>query len=396
MGCFSSSQQESIQLLPRNIPVNACRDEVTETINLGPDVDHSEIISTLDNAEHSTKQLIFGYGLGVFGVALVTGALACAQALDQSIPHSELNGFRFSFQLAIAFPFLIGYNRCDVRVKRKHIGWIALCAILSTLASYGFYGAVYYLPLGVTSGIKCSVVLIINFALGVIQSKFVRWYDIISVTGCVSGVIMIAQPMFLFHHNNLSLTGNNSHSSCHVTDTMITPINLTSDWISYHEETDTSDKYNDDVIGYIMCVSSGVAIAAYIRVVNIKLSDVSIFVYNFWSSLLGIASSFCIMAAAEDPYIPTLPQCITWFLLHSIMSGGFFLVMYKHIQIVDPLVASLIQTLQIPASFILQYTLFSNLYPGHADAVGISGSIIVILGNAFVPLYKLTEKLCAK
>ena len=137
-------------------------------------------------------------------------------------------------------------------------------------------------------------------------------------------------------------------------------------------------------------------IALYIQVVNRKLSDVNSFIYIFWASLFGIASSFCIMAATETPYLPALPTCITWFLLHSIMSGSFTIVTYKFIQIVDPVVATLIQTLHIPVSFVLQYTLFSGIFPGHANAVGISGSILVVLGNAFVPLYKVTEMLCAR
>ena len=394
MGCFGQPKQETTQLLPGKL-TSKIRG-YKNNIDLRPDVDHTDnILTTPGNTIHSNKQLLYGYGLGFLGVAFITTGLACAQALEQSIPHSELNGFRFSFQLAITCPFLIGYNRCDVRVDKKLIGWVAVCAVLLTLASYGTYGTVYYLPLGVSIGMKCTVTLITNFIISGIRSKLVTWYDLVSVIGCLSGILMITQPTFLFHDNNISK--NSSYSSCHVSGSLALPDNFTDKWTSYPGETDpTSDRHKEEIIGYILCVTAGVVIATYQQVVNRKLSDVNSFIYTFWASLFGIASSFCIMAATETPYIPSLPLCITLFLLHSIMSGSLTIVTYTFYQLVGPVPASLIQTLQIPASFILQFTLFSDLFPGHADAVGISGSVLVVLGNAFVPVYRLTGKLCAK
>ena len=242
---------------------------------------------------------------------------------------------------------------------------------------------------------KCTVALITNFIISGIRSKFVTWYDLVSVIGCLSGILMITQPTFLFHDNNIYM--NRSYSSCHVSGSLASPRNFTAKWTSYPGETDpTSDRHKEEIIGYILCVTAGVVIATYQQVVNRKLADVNSFIYTFWASLFGIVSSFCIMAATETPYIPSLPLCITWFLLHSIMSGSFTIATYKFFQLVDPVTASLIQTLQIPASFILQFTLFSDLFPGRADAVGIYGSVLVVVGNAFVPLYKVTVKWRAK
>ena len=399
MGCFGQTRQEVLHLLPAKITGKTSGDNVTgNNFDIGPDTDHSTDSSTTPGkSNHSNKKLLLGYGLGFLGVALMTTGLACAQALEQSIPHWELNGFRFSFQLVIACPFLIGYNRCDVRVDKNLIGWVAVCAVLLTLTSYCIYGAVYYLPLGVSSGMMYSITLIINFIIKGIQYKFVTWYDLISVIGCLLGVTMVTQPSFLFHNDNDSpLTGNNSYSSCHVSEIRASPINFTANWTSYIATDAESEQHKEEITGYILCVSAGVVIALYIQVVNRKLSDVNSFIYIFWASLFGIATSFCIMAATETPYMPTLPKCITWFLLHSSMSGSFTIVTYKFLQIVDPVVATLIHTLHIPVSFVLQYTLFHDIFPGHANAVGISGSILVVLGNAFVPLYKVTEMWCAR
>ena len=393
MGGIGQSSQESIYLLRGRSGTTPGDQVIEDTL----DRDHTDNLPWSLNMICQTNNGLFGYLLGFLAVALITTSLACAQALEKSIPHSELNGLRFSFQLAIVCPILIGYNRCDVRVNTKLICWVALCAVLLTIASYGSYGAVYYLPLGVSSGIISSIILIINFIVTIIRYKSITWYDSVSVIGCVLGLIMITQPYHIFHNDNLSpiIAANISNSSCHATSTRV-KTNWTSQWSSYHEETDTTDKHMEEITGSMLCILSGVALATYMQIVNRKLTDVSIFIFNFWVSLFGVASSFCIMAATEDPYIPSLPKCITWFLLHSITSGLINMVTYKMYQIVDPIVAALILTLQIPATFILQYTLFADIHPGHVDAVGISGSMLVILGNAFVPLYKLIETCCAK
>ena len=85
-------------LLPAKITGKTSGDNVTgNNLDLGPATDHSTDSSTTQGKSiHSNKQLLLGYGLGLLGVALMTTGLACAQALEQSIPHSELNGFRFS------------------------------------------------------------------------------------------------------------------------------------------------------------------------------------------------------------------------------------------------------------------------------------------------------------
>ena len=251
MGCFGRTRQELLHLLPAKITGKTCGDNVTgNDLDLGPDTDHSTDSSTTQGKSiHSNKQLLLGYGLGLLGVALMTTGLACAQALEQSIPHSELNGFRFSFQLVIACPFLIGYNRCDVRVDRNLIGWVAVGAVLLTLLSYGVYGSVYYLPLGVSSGMVYSITLIINFTIKGIQYKFVTWYDLISVIGCLLGVTMVTQPSFIFHNNNYStMTGNHSYSSCHVTEISASPRNFTANLTSYIETDAASEKHKEEII----------------------------------------------------------------------------------------------------------------------------------------------------
>ena len=393
MGGFDQATQETTHLLNGKGNMDKACDTVDKN-TLKQDVDDKDIASTSDNTTDSKTNMVVGYGLGLLGVTMMTTGLACAQALDKSIPHSQLNGFRFGFQLAIICPFVLGYNKCDVTVEKKHIGWVAICAIFLTIMSYGTYGAAYYLPLGVTSGIIFSVVLIINFFIGIVINLSVKWYDFISLLACSTGVIMVTQPDFIFHNSISPVTERDAYSTCHVGGVRMTANDSTESGMSSTQTDKQSLEYNEKITGYILCTSAAVVGAASIQIINQKLMDVNIFTYNFWISVFGVTSSFGIMAATEDPYFPIIPQCITWFLLHAFTSGSYVVLSYKCFQLLDPVAASLILTLQIPALFVLQFTLFADLHPGHTDPIGVCGSVLVIIGNMCVPLYKLMEALC--
>jgi hypothetical protein len=82
------------------------------------------------------------------------------------------------------------------------------------------------------------------------------------------------------------------------------------------------------------------------------------------------------------------------FIAHSVSTSACALMMYKVCQLLDPTVTSLILASQIPAAFVLQYTGFAGLHPGHINGVGISGACLVFTGNIFVLLYHLTKVSC--
>ena len=307
MDWFDLSTQETTKLLHGKRDMDKMCDKVHKA-TLNKDADDKDVASRAsENTTDSKTNMVVGYGMGLLGVAMMTTGMACAQAHDKSIPHSQLNGFRFCFQLAIICPFVIGYNKCDVKVEKNRIGWVVICAILLTMASYGTDGAAYYLPLGVASGIIFSVMLIINVFIGIVANSSVKWYDLISVIVCTTGVTMVTQPDFIFHDSISPVTERDAYSTCHVGGVRMTANHSTENWRT--TQTDTKSlEYNEKIIGYIIGTAAAVVSAAGIQIVNQKLTDVSIFTFNLWVSLFGVTSSFCIMAATEAPYFPTLPH----------------------------------------------------------------------------------------
>ena len=383
MGCCGESREESDHLLKHN------------TKEESSDKD-TEISDTTDTTRTKRNNILCGYGLALITVALLVTGYSCAQALNESIPHSELNGFRFAFQLVITSPFLLAYKKCDARIERKLIGWLLLGAVALTSASYGQYGAVYYLPLGVSIGIQFSFALILNSMISCCVNRVVRWYEIAAATLCAFGAVMITQPAFMFRHyteqSQPHMISNNTdnytfHPICHG----LTAANSTG-WST--SQSDTS--FNRQILGYIFCLCGGLAITIYIQVVNRKLGEVSILICNTWFSLFGMLSSFCIMVVTETPFFPSLPTCISFFVLHSCSAAITNIVVYKTAQLLEPFTLSLIFTLQIPFTFIIQFTIFEGFHSGRFNAVVISGACLVFFGNLLNPIYHVIQEYRSK
>ena len=145
------------------------------------------------------RKYLYGYGFALLGMIMATIGLASAQILDKSIPHSELNGFRFVSQFAIIVPFVAGLRKCDIRVEKKDIGWVSLAAVVVTVISYTHYGSAYYLPLGVATGLTWSICLICNCIISFGSRRTIIWSEAIAAVLCISGIMMVTQPAFIFH-----------------------------------------------------------------------------------------------------------------------------------------------------------------------------------------------------
>ena len=334
------------------------------------------------------RKYLYGYGFGLLGMLTATIGLASAQILDKSVPHSELNGFRFVSQFAIITPFVAGLRKCDIRVEKKDIVWVLLASVVTTVISYTHYGSAYYLPLGVATGLTRSICLICNCIISCGSRRAVIWSEAIAAVLCISGIMMVTQPAFIFHVSEQTIiTSVSLNISCRVPEVTL---NMTTYQLHNITTMDVAS-WDESWTGYILCVVTGLGGAIYTQLIGRKLATFDIFVYNFWSCLFAFSTSFCIMAATETPYLPSDPFCIAILMLHAILGGSYALFTYCAFQLLDPVVSSLILTLQIVLSFILQYTLLSGIYPGHANTLEIMGAVLVFVGNAFASLYQFIQ-----
>ena len=400
MNCIRGSREDSEDILLQDLDVSRTKhrkchdvdDKHSDPVTCNGYEDISGVNGTDNIGDKTTwrDSSICGYAMCILSNMTIAVGLACTQALAQTVPHSELNGFRFTAQLIVISPFLLGFKKCDVTVEKKQIVWLCICAFIMSANSYAQYGAVYYLPLGVSSGVSRSLAVIFTYVISSINNKEFCWYKSVAVIVCVSGVVLVIQPSFIFHNKTGTsfLNPNQTYGSpCSLVATNDSTIHE----VLYSGIESRSKEYVQTVVGYVLCVAAAVTSTAYIQVIRRKLTDLNIFVYNFWACLFGISSSFCIMAATETPYFPTIAICILFLLIHMFTAGSHAIFAYRAYQLLDPLVASLVNTLQIGAAFVLQYTVLYGLYPGNANALEVTGAVLILFGNALVPLHQLIK-----
>jgi drug/metabolite transporter (DMT)-like permease len=145
------------------------------------------------------------------------------------------------------------------------------------------------------------------------------------------------------------------------------------------------------VTGYVICLVSALITVTYMHVVKYKLQNLNLFVYNFWAAIFGLVTSFCIMAATEEPVLPSISLCIIMLLVTILFAGSYGICDYRAYQLLDPVIVALIHTLQIALTFGLQYTILTRINPGHANVLEICGALLIFVGNALIPAYVLIQ-----
>ena len=117
-----------------------------------------------------------------------------------------------------------------------------------------------------------------------------------------------------------------------------------------------------------------------------RLHKLGTLTFLFWQTLTCSLASFGMMATTiETPTLPRIKICVIFLLVHMVLSGTHSMFTIYGYKFAVPTITGLLQTIQIPTSFVLQFTVLSGLYPGNANIVGIIGAIVVVIGNALVP-----------
>ena len=152
-----------------------------------------------DHNKQSKKQLIIGYGFALLATCGMAASVAFVQALNRTLPHSELNGLRFTFQLFLSCILIPTIGRCDIKVAQNEIPWVSCNAVCITVSSYCHFGAAYYLPVGYVAGLSIGLEMIIASTIGFFIKKHVSLLDLIAVALCTTGIVLTIQPNVIFH-----------------------------------------------------------------------------------------------------------------------------------------------------------------------------------------------------
>ena len=388
--CTSAEDSDSEEILLKSQDQQNTYND--ETKDLDRDCKHkSNHRSTPDaSTQQYTKTLLLGYVAMCIGTVEVSLAQAAVQLLNRSMPHWELNGLRFATQVLLTLFVVMFTRNWDLKIQRDLVGWTVIGAIAMIVASIAAYGAVFYLPVGLEAGIERSLDLSILFGFSSVVSRTIHWNHAIAVCSCLAGLLMVVQPPLMFRNPtptllNLNVTYTNQCGN-YTIDTSLN-FNISGDEYTGNNHTSgVAPQTIDKIKGYSLAVTGAISIVIVILVLRYKLHDMRTLTFLFWQGMIGVVISFGIMALMETPTIPDLPVCTMFLWAHMLLSGSHNLLIFYGYQIAVPTISGLLQTIQIPTNFVLQFTILSGLYPGNANIVGIIGAIVVVIGNALVPI----------
>ena len=141
---------------------------------------------------------ILAFFMGLFYIGCIVLSTVCVQLLERTIPDFELNFIRCLFGLIV----FSGYF-----VLRRHSPLVPKSGIIITVA-YGTvvtgtslcnYISVAFIPLASFQSLKTTANItlsVIIFAIFAQENTFIK--NILSAMICVTGVLMIVQPEFVF------------------------------------------------------------------------------------------------------------------------------------------------------------------------------------------------------
>ena len=355
--------------------------------------------------KHQEKTTFHNYIIGVvislFVVFCISGSAVCAQALGGFVPAFQLNMWRFVAQFLIVLPVII-VKRIPVLPTREHIPWIAATCLAYNLYNIFYYTAAIHLPLETIAGITRSFTLIFVSLVTLIISKELTFLLGLSVTMCSTGMVLIAQPQFMFHSIEPSTSIHNAnHPFCQNTPddhkgVLQYNISMTSSNITDMTQNNSSSVVFNESLGYTLLLLSAVAGALIYFIANRKLVDSSSMVVSFWVAVAGAVPSAVLMLLFEKFTFPRTTTCLLLLVGHAFGTGVGTPGNQTALRYITPVILSLITCLQVVILCISQYTFMNKINPGKGNAAEITGIVVVFIGNAAGPLYAIFVQIWSK
>ena len=320
---------------------------------------------------------VLGICLTLASVVTNCGSAVCAQALGGIIPKFELNMWRFVLQPLLVLP-IIHCKRLPLRFHRNNIPDVVIICIMYNTYNGLFYTATTYLPVGTIGGIYDAFVIIIVAMVTVVISKQCAFYTACSVVLCITGMILISQPGVIF--NTIYDWRNKSH--------FYTPL-------CYENMNQTiQNAVPNEGSGYVMLAITACATSIILfRTEQIK-GEVDAFVLCFWVGISGTFFSLLLMFIFEDFVFPTSPVCQLLLLGHAIFLMLTTVSYLNALQLIHPLLLTLIHSSEIILLCISQYTFMKDVNPGKHNYIEITGVLTVFIGIIITPMYELYLQYC--
>ena len=335
----------------------------------------------LDKGETNQQRNNYIIGICVLLAAVVCdcGSAVCTQALGRVIPKFELNMWRFVLQPFSVLPIIL-CKQLTFKIDRKHIPDVVIICLMYNIYNGVFYTATTYLPLGTISGINNAFILIMVAIVTVVISKECTFYKACSVVLCITGMLLISQPGFIF--DNI-YNGRN-----------ISPYYHPLCYESMNETIESRHTVPNEGLGYVLLIITACSTTIIYFKTNKIREEVDAFVLCFWVGISGTVVSPLLMFIFEDFVFPTSTACQLLLFGHALFTVLSTIGFLNALYFISPLLFSVIRSFHIILLFISQYTFMKHINPGKHNPMEIAGVLTVFIGIIITPTYELYLQYC--
>lgn len=327
--------------------------------------------------------MCWGYLLMVFETCIAATSVGSSQALGGLVPTFQLNLLRFGI-IWLCVAVVIVCKRLYVRPQSSHLVYLGMYCLTYVIGNALTYESSIYLPVGIICGLHVCIVLILTTVITTVVQRRIQSEAVSSALLCVTDIVLMIQPQFIFKYF-LNVRTIYTHPVCPRHFEYNDTIN-----ISLAHDLDVGandyDVIQDETKGYIIMLVATVSFLISLHVLKYKLEEVNGFVILFWMSIVGVLLSGVPMIVLETPVLPKSPTCVTLLFAHSLSTAFDTLSIVYALSVLSTQAFSILSSLLIIFIMIAQYTVLSNVNPGHRNLIEIIGAIVVFVGCVWEPI----------
>ena len=333
----------------------------------------------------SALQKIKGLFAACLWIFFMIMSTVSVQLLEKRIPDFELNTFRCTLPLLMS-SFGILLTRKWPVIDKKEIISTSLYSLLGFLCTMTVYISATLLPVASVQSLSQTA----NITTGIIL--FFVFLDekptiliVISALMCISGVMLVIQPNFIFIQRDVDLTAEPGKWN----KTEITSISP--------NFTQVEGKLSNnvgipifDLVKYALPLVNGLSMTLDVVVVK-KRPYISEHIVEvlFWCFLSNAVLSLVVMFIVETPLLPGNWYDTLLVTLHCISYLFIWPLYLFAVKYISGNTFTLVSSTIVVFMLIAQYSVLSSILPGNRNWIEIVGVILVLLGSTLESIFNI-------
>ena len=320
-----------------------------------------------------------GYGSIVASLVSWEAAGASSQGLQRAIPDMQLAVIRYLYIMAIS-GLVVFVRKTDMYISKEKYLQVFLAATFDLISDVCFYAGVSFLPLSHATGLYFGTRMIIIAGITAFYyGNHVNVFMVGAIVTSLVGLICLNQPWSILSDGFIpafleKVACPNSTRECLVFKSDMAG-NIT---LSSVKEMQYINFYTLFITGLVVMFLAALFSGLHMITIGMYLKTLDPFLICFFSALIGLPQCIILMFYIEQPVFIESAFCFSLVTIHSVCTAFTNLFETVGYQLVSPLHASVIESIQPVLSLILQYTIFRNHLSGRMNFLEVLGCFIII------------------